>query len=136
MRIVFADLLSAFSAFSHVLASAAHSPGPYVYVTMSSPWCRGVTRRVHCNRCPRSTVHSEDYRRRGFPLVSGSERKRRDSNPWTLSGLPLSRRMHSAALPRFPGVSLVAATRWVMRVAPGCPFTLRRHGGHSVPTIR
>ena len=33
------------------------------------------------------------------PLVR--ERKRRDSNPRTLSGLSLSRRVHSAALPRF-----------------------------------
>ena len=32
----------------------------------------------------------------------GSElRKRRDSNPRTLAGLSLSRRVHSAALPRF-----------------------------------
>src|SRR5690348_5420994 len=34
-----------------------------------------------------------------FPQVS--ERKRRDSNPRTLAGLSLSRRVHSAALPRF-----------------------------------
>src|SRR6266702_3491111 len=129
MRIVFADLLSAFSAFSHVLASAAHSPGPYVYVTMSSPWCRGVTRRVHCNRCPRSTVHSEDYRRRGFPLVSGSERKRRDSNPWTLSGLPLSRRMHSAALPRFPGGQTSGGCGWGHLGGLGCGSLTGVSGG-------
>jgi hypothetical protein len=53
-------------------------------------------------------------------------------NPRTVARLPLSRRMHSAALPRFPGDSLSAATRWLVQGLGVHPFTHRGIGGHWV----
>jgi hypothetical protein len=54
---------------------------------------------MHWKRCARSTRYSEDRFRPPSPLVRGSERKRRDSNPRTLAGLPLSRSAHRSLRP-------------------------------------
>ncbi len=75
-----------------------------------------------CTALPRSLVPRCRHRLpstrtqtivRSTPRAS-DQRKRRDSNPRTLAGLSLSRRVHSAALPRFPageGTARIAASR-------------------------